>query len=156
MTDRKAIRRLLWRWGRVLDYCAARQREIMGFMALIEDAAEIGPPPIGGGNGRIGPGDPTGRAAVRMEELSIRYRGEVARLMAACDREMDFMAAMDAVMDDLPGEQRRVLELRYKQGARWEYIALKMCFSVQHIKRLEAIAVDAIGENISIRKDETK
>lgn len=156
MTDRKAIRRLLWRWGRVLDYCAARQREIAGFLVLIDEAAEMGPPPAGGAAGRSGPGDPTGRAAVRMEELIRRYRGEVARLMAACDREMAFMAAMDAVIDELPGEQRRVLELRYKQGARWEYIALKMCFSVQHIKRLEAIAVDEIGENISIRKDETK
>lgn len=156
MADRKAIRRLLWRWGRVLDYCAARQREIAGFLELIDEAAEMGPPPAGGAAGRSGPGDPTGRAAVRMEELIRRYRGEVARLMAACDREMAFMAAMDAVIDNLPGEQRRVLELRYKQGARWEYIALKMCFSVQHIKRLEAIAVDEIGENISIRKDETK
>ena len=156
MTDRKAIRRLLWRWGRVLDYCAARQREIAGFLMLIDEAAEMGPPPAGGAAGRSGPGDPTGRAAVRMEELIRRYRVEVARLMAACDREMAFMAAMDAVIDELPGEQRRVLELRYKQGARWEYIALKMCFSVQHIKRLEAIAVDEIGENISIRKDETK
>ena len=156
MTDRKSIRRLLWRWGRVLEYCAARQREIAGFLALIDEAAEMGPPPAGGAAGRSGPGDPTGRAAVRMEELIRRYRVEVARLMSACDREMAFMAAMDAVIDELPGEQRRVLELRYKQGARWEYIALKMCFSVQHIKRLEAIAVDEIGENISIRKDETK
>lgn len=156
MTDRKAIRRLLWRWGRVLDYCAARQREIAGFLMLIDEAAEMGPPPAGGAAGRSGPGDPTGRAAVRMEELIRRYRGEVARLMAACDREMAFMAAMDTVLDTLPGEQRRVVELRYKQGCRWEYIALKMCFSVQHIKRLEAIAVDEIGGNISIRKDETK
>lgn len=156
MTDRRSIRRLLWRWGRVLDYCAARQREIAGFLMLIDEAAEMGPPPAGGAAGRSGPGDPTGRAAVRMEELIRRYRGEVARLMAACDREMAFMAAMDAVIDELPGEQRRVLELRYKQGARWEYIALKMCFSVQHIKRLEAISVDEIGGNISIRKDETK
>lgn len=156
MADRKAIRRLLWRWGRVLEYCAARQREIAGFLMLIDEAAEMGPPPAGGAAGRSGPGDPTGRAAVRMEELIRRYRGEVARLMAACDREMAFMAAMDAVIDNLPGEQRRVVELRYKQGCRWEYIALKMCFSVQHIKRLEAIAVDEIGGNISIRKVETK
>lgn len=156
MTDRKAIRRLLWRWGRVLEYCAARQREIAGFLALIDEAAEMGPPPAGGAAGRSGPGDPTGRAAVRMEELIRRYRVEVARLMAACDREMAFMAAMDTVLDTLPGEQRRVVELRYKQGCRWEFIAVRMCFSVQHVKRLEFIAIEAIGENISIRKDETK
>ena len=156
MTDRKSIRRLLWRWGRVLDYCAARQREIAGFLALIDEAAEMGPPPAGGAAGRSGPGDPTGRAAVRMEELIRRYRVEVARLMAACDREMAFMAAMDAVLDQLPGDQRRVVELRYKQGCRWEYIAVKMCFSVQHVKRLEAAAIAVVGENISIQKQETK
>lgn len=91
-------------------------------------------------------GDPTGRAAMRMDELIRRYRGEVNRLTAACDREMAFMAAMDEVLDQLPGDQRRVVELRYKQGARWEYIALKMCFSAQHVKRLESLAIEAIGE----------
>lgn len=156
MTDRKAIRRLLWRWGRVLDYCAARQREIAGFLALIDEAAEMGPPPPGWGAGRSGPGDPTGRAAMRMDELIRRYRGEVARLMAACDREMAFMAAMDEVLDQLPGDQRRVVELRYKLGHRWEYIAIKLCFSVQHVKRLESLAIEAIGENIIIQKYETK
>lgn len=152
MTDRKAIRRLLWRWGRVLDYCAARQREIAGFLMLIDEAAEMGPPPAGGAAGRSGPGDPTGRAAVRMEELIRRYRGEVARLMAACDGEMAFMAAMDTVLDTLPGEQRRVVELRYKQGCRWEYIAVKMCFSVQHVRRLDAAAADKLAEDISVEK----
>lgn len=139
-----------------MDYCAARQREIAGFMALIDEAAEMGPPPPGWGAGRSGPGDPTGRAAMRMDELIRRYRGEVNRLTAACDREMAFMAAMDTVLDTLPGEQRRVVELRYKQGCRWEYIAVKMCFSVQHVKRLEAAAIAVVGENISIQKQETK
>lgn len=150
MTDRKAIRRLLWRWGRVLEYCAARQREIAGFMALIDEAAEIGPPPMGASTGRSGPGDPTGRAAVRIDELISRYRGEVSRLMGSCDREMAFMSAMDAVLDQLPGDQRRVIELRYKQGCRWEYIALKMCFSAQHVRRLDAAAVDKLAGIIRI------
>ena len=150
MTDRKAIRRLLWRWGRVLDYCAARQREIAGFMALIDEAAGMGPPPPGWGAGRSGPGDPTGRAAMRMDELIRRYRGEVNRLTAACDREMAFMAAMDEVLDQLPGDQRRVVELRYKLGHRWEYIAIKLCFSVQHVQKLDCKAVDFIADRTKV------
>lgn len=150
MTDRKTIRRLLWRWGRVLDYCAARQREIAGFLALIDDAAGMGPPPPGWGAGRSGPGDPTGRAAMRMDELIRRYRGEVNRLTAACDREMAFMAAMDEVLDQLPGDQRRVVELRYKLGHRWEYIAIKLCFSVQHVQKLDCKAVDFIADRTKV------
>lgn len=150
MTDRKAIRRLLWRWGRVLEYCAARQREIAGFLALIDDAAGMGPPPPGWGAGRSGPGDPTGRAAMRMDELIRRYRGEVNRLTAACDREMAFMAAMDEVLDQLPGDQRRVVELRYKLGHRWEYIAIKLCFSVQHVQKLDCKAVDFIADRTKV------
>lgn len=150
MTDRKSIRRLLWRWGRVLDYCAARQREIAGFLALIDDAAGMGPPPPGWGAGRSGPGDPTGRAAMRMDELIRRYRGEVNRLTAACDREMAFMAAMDEVLDQLPGDQRRVVELRYKLGHRWEYIAIKLCFSVQHVQKLDCKAVDFIADRTKV------
>ena len=152
MTDRKAIRRLLWRWGRVLDYCAARQREIAGFMTLIDEAAGIGPAPLGGNTRKSGPGDPTGRAAIRMDDLISRYRGEVARLLDACDKEMAFLGAMDAVLDSLPGEQRRVIELRYKQGCRWEYIAVKMCFSVHHVQKLDCKAVDIIAESIQVEK----
>ena len=152
MTDRKAIRRLLWRWGRVLDYCAARQREIAGFMTLIDEAAGIGPAPLDGNARKSGPGDPTGRAAIRMDELVSRYRGEVARLLEACDKEMAFLGAMDAVLDSLPGEQRRVIELRYKQGCRWEYIAVKMCFTVHHVQKLDCKAVDTIAESIQVEK----
>lgn len=154
MTDRKAIRRLLWRWGRVLDYCAERQREIDGFMELLRGIEE--PAAIQLGQCRTGPGDPTGRLAVRVEELAARYRGEAQRVLEACDKELAFHRAMDEAIAALPSDQRRVIELRYRQGCRWEYIALKMCFSAQHVKRLESLAIEAIGENIIIQKYETK
>ena len=148
MTDRKAIRRLLWRWGRVLDYCAARQREIAGFMELIRGIEE--PHAIQAGPGKTGPGDPTGRLAVRVDELAARYRSEAQRVLDACDKELAFLKAMDESIAELPGDQRRVLELRYRQGCRWEYIALKMCFSAQHVYRLDAAAVDTLAGIIRV------
>lgn len=148
MTDRKAIRRLLWRWGRVLDYCAERQREIDGFMELIRGIEE--PHAIQAGPGKTGPGDPTGRLAVRVDELAARYRGEAQRVLDACDKELAFLKAMDEAIAELPGDQRRVLELRYRQGCRWEYIALKMCFSAQHVYRLDAAAVDKLAGIIRV------
>ena len=148
MTDRKAIRRLLWRWGRVLDYCAERQREIDGFMELIRGIEE--PQAIQAGPGKTGPGDPTGRLAVRVEELAARYRSEAQRVLDACDKELAFLKAMDEAIAELPGDQRRVLELRYRQGCRWEYIALKMCFSAQHVYRLDAAAVDKLAGIIRV------
>ena len=148
MTDRKAIRRLLWRWGRVLDYCAERQREIDGFMELIRGIEE--PHAIQAGPGKTGPGDPTGRLAVRVDELAARYRSEAQRVLDACDKELAFLKAMDEAIAELPGDQRRVLELRYRQGCRWEYIALKMCFSAQHVYRLDAAAVDTLAGIIRV------
>lgn len=148
MTDRKDIRRLLWRWGRVLDYCAERQREIDGFMELIRGIEE--PHAIQAGPGKTGPGDPTGRLAVRVDELAARYRSEAQRVLDACDKELAFLKAMDEAISELPGDQRRVLELRYRQGCRWEYIALKMCFSAQHVRRLDAAAVDKLAGIIRI------
>lgn len=148
MTDRKAIRRLLWRWGRVLDYCAERQREIDGFMELIRGIEE--PHAIQAGPGKTGPGDPTGRLAVRVDELAARYRSEAQRVLDACDKELAFLKAMDEAIAELPGDQRRVLELRYRQGFRWEYIALKMCFSAQHVRRLDAAAVDKLAGIIRV------
>ena len=57
---------------------------------------------------------------------------------------------MDEAIAELPGDQRRVLELRYRQGCRWEYIALKMCFSAQHVRRLDAAAVDKLAGIIRV------
>lgn len=148
MTDRKEIRRLLWRWGRTLDYCAERQQEIDGFMELLRGIEE--PAAIQPGPGRTGPGDPTGRLAVRVEELAARYRGEAQRMLEACDKELAFHRAMDEAIAVLPGDQRRVIELRYRQGCRWEYIALKMCFSSQHVRRLDAEAVDTLAGMIRV------
>lgn len=136
----------------MLDYCAARQREIAGFMTLIDEAAEIGPANLGGNTRKSGPGDPTGRAAVRMDELISRYRGEVARLLDACDKEMAFLGAMDAVLDSLPGEQRLSYRAKIQTSCRWEYIAVKMCFSVHHVQKLDCKAVDIIAESIQVEK----
>ena len=92
------------------------------------------------------------------EKISdLQNENQALRLAASqSNQNAVLMAAMDAVIDELPGDQRRVVELRYKQGCRWEFIAVRMCFSVQHVKRLEAAAIAVVGENISIQKQETK
>lgn len=148
--ERKPVRRLLWRWGRVMEYCAARQREIEGFQEIARAARDLPPVRLTGMPGSKAPGDPTARLAFRAEELAMRYDVTINKLIADCDRELAFKAAMDAVISDLPGEQQHILDLKYKQGWNWDYIALKMCFSVQHAKRLEAVAVDKIGESIKV------
>ena len=132
----------------MLDYCAARQREIDGLMELIRGIEE--PHAIQAGPGKTGPGDPTGRLAVRVDELAARYRSEAQRVLDACDKELAFLKAMDEAIAELPGDQRRVLELRYRQGCRWDYIALKMCFSAQHVYRLDAAAVDKLAGIIRV------
>lgn len=151
LEERARIRRLLWRWGRVMEYCAARQREIEGFKDIARAARDLPPIRITGLPGSKQPGDPTARMAARANELAERYDGTINKLIADCDRELAFMRAMDDLINRLPGEQQRILDLRYKQGWNWDYIALKTCFSVQHTKYLEAAAVDEIGTGIEVK-----
>lgn len=149
-TERKPIRRLLWRWGRVVEYCAARQREIEGFQEMANAARDLQPRKLTGMPSDKKRGDPTVLLAIRAEELASRYDATINRLMADCDRELAFKAAMDNLIDRLPGEHQKILDLRYKQGCNWAFIAFKMCFSEIHVKRLEAEAIDRIEPDIEV------
>ena len=135
-----------------MEYCAARQREIEGFQEIARAARDLPPVRLTGIPGGKAPGDPTARLAFRAEELAMRYDVTINKLIADCDRELAFKAAMDDIIKDLPMEQQRILEMRYKQGCNWAFIAFKMCFSEQHVRRLETLIVDSLGERIEVER----
>lgn len=153
MTEmRKPVRRLLWRWGSVMERCAAMQREIEGFQEMAQAARDLPPVRVTGVPGNKNPGDPTGRMALRAAELADRYDSIITRLIADCDKELAFKDAMDALINQLLSEQQRILDLRYKQGWNWNYIAFKMCFSPQHVRRIETAAVEKLADNVKVER----
>ena len=51
---------------------------------------------------------------------------------------------MDELMAELPATQQRILALRYIDGHRWTYIALKMNYDERSVRRHENAAVSSL------------
>lgn len=92
-----------------------------------------------------------------MTELLKQYHSlaaEAKELRDTSPQKAEQIAAIlrdiDARLDALPSDQRRLLRMRYVQGWRWEKIAQKMCYSRSEVFRIHGRALDnlrRISEN---------
>lgn len=152
LEHRKTIRRLLWRWGRVQEFCAARQREIEGFQELMDEAADLQPPQTSGMPGGNLPGRPTEKAMLRAAATADKYRQTIDRIQKAIAKELDFKEVMDEAINELSLLQQRVLELRYVNGFRWDFIAFKISAAEQTARSIETNAVEILSEKIKVER----
>lgn len=148
--QRRQIRRLLWRWGRVTEFCARRHHDIEEFNELIESVADIRPQQLSGMPHGGGTSDPTQRAAFAMDGLKERYEARVSELAEDIQKELDFAKAIDGAVKVLDAAEMGIIELRYKKGKRYEQIAEDTRYSVDHVKRIEREAIDKLSEEIKI------
>lgn len=148
MTNRATVRRLLWRWGRVAEFCTAKTREIEFFAEKLEASRGLTGYVADGQPHGSEVSDPTARAALRMESILQSYADLVDGIAQDIEQETAFKRSMDELINALPHEQRRVLELRYVDGHQWVFIGMKMCMDETTAKRMEARAVDEIMQHI--------
>ena len=147
--ERKAIRRLLWRWGAVHKYCVRRQKELSEIGELIDAAMDIKPYELFGVDKKnlygdtprdvlppqhvSTPSNPTERNAEMIMALKARYAQALMDITEDIQRELDFAAAMDSVMLDLSEDERSVLRYRYCHGMRQERIAKILVYSQSQV-----------------------
>ena len=149
-TDRASVRRLLWRWGRVREFCAAKEKELEFYADKLESSRDIGGRVQDGQPRGSGISDPTARAALSMDRIIDSYADLVEGIRAAIYRELDFKAAMDELIDGLPHEQRRIIELRYLDGHQWTFIGMKMVMDERTAQRIDERAIEALKPGISV------
>ena len=95
--QRKKIRRLLWRWGKVTAFCARRMRVISEYQALMEQAAGLHSSSLNSLPGTKRSGDATGQAAIRLDQLRELFAQRIAEANEDIARELAFAAALDGV-----------------------------------------------------------
>jgi len=149
---RKEIRRLLWRWGKVTATCARKQKELQEYLDLINSATDVKSSPLTGMPGGGGLSDPTARAAERLAYLKDRYQEMVDILTAEIDDEIQFSRAMDEAMLVLTVQERRIVELRYRNGWSFARIARVTSYSERQVQRHDENAVKAMGKSITVQK----
>jgi len=144
---RGRVRMLLWSWGQTMDLIERKREEMNAFLLWAEDAADtLGAQNLSGMPGGGGPSDSVSRAVVEMEQRRKMFEeaAEDAR------RQMDDMLHRKHLVDEwimtLPATQQRILALRYIDGHRWTYIALKMNYSERGVKGHEGAAVKRLAQ----------
>ena len=152
--ERRRIRRLLWRWGRVTAYCARRQRDIEDFQQLIARATDIHPQALTGMPHGSAISDPTERAASMVAQLKERYETRIEGLTADINEELRFSDAMDVAMQSLDGKEAAIVELKYKREYSTERISTATHYSASRIEQIERGAVDKPRAYITTEEDE--
>lgn len=159
MTDERreamrAVRAVLWQWGRADRRIAELQEEIKLAGARMEALYNVGGMRAMDGQPRSTvPGDPVYRAYESIERQRELFRAEVEACEEETRREQAFKAAVGRALKTLPHAQREVVMMRYgKGGHTWPYVAVMLQMSESGAKNLDAQACAALAGIITVRK----
>ncbi len=152
---RREIRRLLWRWGKVAQTCAKKQKELRGYADLMESVTDVHSSSLTGmpGGGKVA--DNTARAAEKLMLLEGHYRKMIDILTGEIQEELEFQSAIDELLESVKNPARLIIDMRYKYVWSYEKIARETSYSVSRAKALEGVAVDILKKNIKIKKVST-
>ena len=96
-----------------------------------------------------GVSDPVGRAVDRMEERREKYQAEIDKNNAEIKRRQESHAMMQDLIDLwLTSQQKQIIDLYYREGRTMEYIAGKIGYSREGIKKIEHKAVLKLSRRI--------
>jgi DNA-directed RNA polymerase specialized sigma24 family protein len=151
------MRRILWEWGHSLDRIARLEDELRCFSVWAEDASDTlraqrltGTP----GGGRAG--DSVGEAVEELERRRALYMKSAQLASSEISAILRRKVLIDEMVSALPQVQKRVVDLRYIDGHRWTYIALKLHYDESSVRRLETAAVSALAERFRFDAEEDK
>ncbi len=154
---RARVRRMLWDWGHSLDGIARLEDEMRCFGVWAEDAADtLRAQRLTEGPGGSGVADPVARAVEDLERRRGMYIDAARRASSEISAILRRKVLIDDLVAALPEIQKRVIELRYIDGHRWTYIALKLHYDESSVRRLEAAAVSALAERFDFETVEDK
>lgn len=153
---RAAVRRLLKRWGSATQTCRHKQEEIARLNGLIAGTYDLHAQQLTGMPHGSGVSDPTAFTAAKADRMREAYQRRITDIVDDIAELMDFCTAIDQLLDDLPADQRRIIDLRYRrfsgtQYNLWVRVARLAGVSEDWAKSLERRAVDTLSEKIDIK-----
>ena len=154
--QRAAIRRVLMRWGAATQLCRRKQEEIAKYRGLIDATYGLHAQQYTGMPRSGTVSDPTAMTAEHAEKLREAYKCRIADISEDIAELMDFCAAIDSILLDLPPDQQRILDLRYRRfnsvrKPPWVRVGVLAGVSEEHARRLERCAIDKLIEYVEIK-----
>ena len=146
---RGRVRMLLWSWGQTMDLIERKREEMNALLLWAEDAADtLAAQNLSGMPGGGGPADSVSRAVEELGRRRMMFEDAAEDAQVQMEGMLRRKHAMDTVIGELPATQQRILALRYVDGHRWSFIALKMNYDERSVKRHEQAAVGRLAASI--------
>lgn len=147
---RNATRRLLWQWGNTVVCVRRLEQERTAFWEMANDARQTLRSPDLSGMPRGGKTCDLSDVVERVMEESERYAQQVVKINAEIDDALRLRNCISDCVARLTPIQEKVVGYRYADGHSWRYIAMRMNYSEDNIRKIDAQAVDAISAMIHI------
>lgn len=148
------VRAVLWQWGR----CDARVDELIDQQRLAEarmrglDSDIGGAAPMDGQPRGTVPGDPVYRAFEAREREKKLFADEIETCEDEMRRVKAFQAAVGAIIKELKPVERDVIIWRYRRGASWVYVGLKLNMDESTARRFEREACAKLAKKITMER----
>lgn len=150
--ERKAARKLLWRWGNYVSKINRLEFERAEAQKWADNARET----LHAQNlsGMPGSGRKSDLADVvaSVERMEANYKKLVLQVEAESADLIRLRNCIEELVAQLTPVQEKIIAYRYIDGHTWQFIALKTQYDESQARRIERQAVDFIAEHIEVGK----
>lgn len=150
--ERKAARKLLWRWGNYVSKIERLEEERRFAKKWADDARDtLNAQKI---TGMPGGGKRTDLSDVvqTVERMERNYRDLVVHVEAESADLIRLRNSIEELVSQLPPFQEKIIFYRYVDGHSWRFIAMKLFCDEATARRHEAQAVDFIAQYINVKE----
>lgn len=148
-TARNNIRKMLWEWGNSIDKIKRLERERMFYRDQADDRRVTLRSPSLTGMPRGGKHSDLSDVIVGVQREQEMYERQAERINAEIADVLRLRNCMQECIDRLSPLQEKIIGYRYSDGHNWQYIAMKLSYDVDYIKKLDARSMDDINRMIA-------
>lgn len=143
-------RKMLRRWGCAMMEIRRMERRSRVLLDLLRDIVPtLQAQQITGMPHAPGASDPVGRAVEQMEQRRAEYQRELDSIDAEIRKRQSEQAMIDDLMRTwLTDLQIQIIDLHYREGRTYEYIAGKLTYYDRYVQKLEEKAVRKLSYRI--------
>lgn len=147
--ERNNIRKLLWQWGNTIDKIKRLEKERMFYIGQADDRRITLRSPSLTGMPRSGKNSDLSDVIVGVQREQEMYERQAERINAEIADALRLRNCMQQCIDQLTPVQEKIIAYRYADGHSWRYIAMKLSYDVDYIKKLDARSMDDINRMIA-------
>ena len=113
--ERLLMKKRLLRWGKAIDFCQKKQREVIKLQNMAKQFLILGE------NAPF-----LEKENVSLKEAEELYKKEIDNIVKYMKREMEQYSIMERYIEQLDYDEQIFLKMRYEKEYQYDYIALKM------------------------------